>query len=63
MNSVERLCPESSRFFKTTALSANTVTDCVNDCAGEWMSCSVKLHACSKQQSLEMLNVSSRNTN
>jgi hypothetical protein len=32
----------------------------VNDSAGEWMSCSVKLHACSKQQRVEMLNVSSR---
>jgi hypothetical protein len=60
MNSAERHCPKSSRFFKTTAFSANTVTDCVNDSAGEWMSCSVKLYACSKQQSIEMLNVSSR---
>ena len=55
MNSVERR-PESTRFFKTTA-------DCVNDSAGEWMCRSVKLHACSKQQSIEMLNVSYRHTN
>ena len=62
MNSAGRH-PKSSRFFKTTALSANTVTDCVNDSAGEWMCRSVKLCACSKQQSVEMLNVSSRHTN
>ena len=35
MNSAERHCPKSSRYFKTTAFSANTVTDCVNDSAGE----------------------------
>jgi len=32
MNSAERRL-KSSRFFKTTALSANTVTECVNDSA------------------------------